>query len=188
MVFKKYLSYNIMVLDLFNLNKQVNFYNRYHKNSVNRSIHIICIPVLVWTGEVFFSYIDLNELVIESYSPNILYLCFGIVNFNGASIMSIIYTSYYLILNIKLGIIMYFILYFMQITSYYFYLYIPDVWLIAGLLHIYAWILQLLGHKIFERNRPALKDSLIQSFLTAPIFVLIEILNIYTRSTIGSNF
>ena len=43
-----------------------------------------------------------------------------------------------------------------------------------SLLFISAWILQFIGHYI-EGNRPALTDSLIQAFLVAPIFVLIDI-------------
>ena len=41
--------------------------------------------------------------------------------------------------------------------------------------HILSWIAQFGGHFYFEGNRPALTDSLIQAFLVAPIFVLIDI-------------
>ena len=160
--------------EYLDLHKQYNFYNKYHKNSINRGIHIICIPMLVWSASVIFSYIDLNVLLIEIYEPDLFYICFGIVNFNGASILATVYTSYYLILNLRLGIIMYFIFYFIQITSYYFYLYISNAWQIASILHVLSWVFQILGHTIFEKNRPAFKDNLIQSFLTAPIFILIE--------------
>ena len=133
--------------DYLNLQKQYFFYNKYHKNTVNRAIHIVCIPTLVWSATVLLSYIDLNDLLLESYElyeidePDIIYLCFGIVNFNGASVMATIYTSYYIILNLKLGIMMYFILYLMQITSYYFYLHVENAWKIAILIHIFSWIL-----------------------------------------------
>jgi uncharacterized membrane protein YGL010W len=46
----------------------------------------------------------------------------------------------------------------------------------AFLLHIVAWVLQILGHSLFENNRPAFMDNLVQSFLMAPIFVLKEVL------------
>ena len=48
--------------------------------------------------------------------------------------------------------------------------------MLAFLIHIFAWILQILGHSIFENNRPAFMDNLLQSFLMAPIFVLKELL------------
>ena len=165
-----------------NLKKQYIFYNKYHKNTINKIIHIGCIPMLVWSTTVMLSYIDLNKLILlykpyELFESYTIYLCFGIVNFNGASILATFYTSYYLILHLKLGIRMYFILYFMQITSYYFHLYVEDAWKIAILLHIFSWMLQISGHIVFEKNMPAFNEGLIQSFLTAPIFVLIEITN-----------
>jgi uncharacterized membrane protein YGL010W len=43
------------------------------------------------------------------------------------------------------------------------------------LLHIGAWVAQFIGHFYFEGNRPALTDSLVQAFLIAPMFVLIDI-------------
>ena len=161
--------------EYFDLTKQYNFYHRYHKNSINRGIHIICIPLIVWSGAVFFSYIEFNNSNIVSNIK--LYPLFGIVKFNGASIMATVYSAYYLILSLRLGIIMYFILYFTQITSYYFYLYVENAWIYAIMLHVLSWILQILGHIIFEKNRPAFKDNLVQSFLTAPIFVLIEFID-----------
>ena len=172
------------------LSKQYNFYNRYHKNYINKRIHIVCIPVLLWSGFVFLSYVNIDidvnvdklpvlscKLLLGSYEIDAIYLCFGIVDFNGASILATFYTSYYLVLNFKLGLLMYFILYFMQISSYYFYINVDNAWQIAGLAHIFAWMLQFIGHGIFEKNAPALKDNLIQSFLTAPIFVLIDVIS-----------
>ncbi|EEY54099.1 uncharacterized protein PITG_20012 [Phytophthora infestans T30-4] len=43
-------------------------------------------------------------------------------------------------------------------------------------IHATAWILQLIGHGVFERRKPALFDSLDQALITAPMFVLLEIL------------
>ena len=157
--------------EYLDLKKQYNFYNRYHKNSINRSIHIVTIPVIVWTTGVFFSYINLNV------SHPGFYPFFYIVNFNGTSIIVSCYTIYYLILNLRLGILMYFIFNFIQISSYYFYLYVENAWQYAITLHVSSWIWQILGHIIFEKNRPAFKDNLVQSFLMAPLFVLIELID-----------
>ena len=51
--------------------------------------------------------------------------------------------------------------------------------MMAFLLHIVAWVLQILGHALFENNRPAFMDNLVQSFLMAPIFVLNEVLTFF---------
>jgi hypothetical protein len=38
-----------------------------------------------------------------------------------------------------------------------------------------SWILQILGHQLFEKNTPAFMDNLYDSFLFAPYFVFLEI-------------
>ena len=38
-----------------------------------------------------------------------------------------------------------------------------------------AWVLQFIGHGVFEGRAPALFDSLAQALLTAPMFVLLEV-------------
>jgi uncharacterized membrane protein YGL010W len=49
-------------------------------------------------------------------------------------------------------------------------------WQIALPIHIIAWIIQFIGHGVFERRKPALLDSLDQAIVTAPMFVLLEVL------------
>ena len=51
--------------------------------------------------------------------------------------------------------------------------------ILALLMHLLAWILQILGHALFENNRPAFMDNLVQSFLMAPIFVLNEFITFF---------
>jgi len=41
--------------------------------------------------------------------------------------------------------------------------------------HIVAWVIQFIGHGVFEKRAPALLDSLDQALLTAPLFVLMEV-------------
>merc|ERR1712018_523520 len=50
------------------------------------------------------------------------------------------------------------------------------IWNVALTIHVVAWILQFIGHGVFEGRAPALIDSWDQAFLTAPLFVLLEIL------------
>ena len=42
--------------------------------------------------------------------------------------------------------------------------------------HIACWILQFVGHGVFEKRAPALLDNLVQAFFLAPFFVWMEIL------------
>lgn len=55
-------------------------------------------------------------------------------------------------------------------------LYGMPAWHVALPIHIAAWILQFIGHGVFERRKPALFDSLDQAIVTAPMFVLLECL------------
>ena len=41
--------------------------------------------------------------------------------------------------------------------------------------HITGWVLQFIGHGVFEGRAPALLDSLDQALITAPLFVLLEV-------------
>merc|ERR1712141_967698 len=50
------------------------------------------------------------------------------------------------------------------------------IWKVALAIHVAAWILQFIGHGVFEGRAPALIDSWDQAFLTAPLFVLLEVL------------
>jgi uncharacterized membrane protein YGL010W len=42
--------------------------------------------------------------------------------------------------------------------------------------HILSWIVQFIGHGVFEGRAPALLDNLIQAIFLAPFFVWLEIL------------
>ena len=45
-------------------------------------------------------------------------------------------------------------------------------------IHFSAWVLQFVGHYI-EGRKPALLDGLTQAFTIAPLFTVIEILNLF---------
>jgi len=47
---------------------------------------------------------------------------------------------------------------------------------VLGLFNASMWIAQFLGHGIFEGRAPALLDSWDQALITAPLFVLLEVL------------
>ncbi|KAM0332237.1 hypothetical protein ACHAQA_002513 [Verticillium albo-atrum] len=42
--------------------------------------------------------------------------------------------------------------------------------------HVVCWILQFVGHGVFERRAPALLDNLVQAIFLAPLFVWLEFL------------
>eukprot|EP00850_Spirogloea_muscicola_P003150 SM000012S25412 [mRNA] locus=s12:978549:979647:- [translate_table: standard] len=48
---------------------------------------------------------------------------------------------------------------------------------IALIVQVTSWTAQFLGHGLFEGRAPALLDNLVQAFLMAPYFVLLEVLH-----------
>ena len=47
---------------------------------------------------------------------------------------------------------------------------------ISLVMHVTGWVLQILGHLVFERRLPAFFDNILQAFLLAPLFVFMELL------------
>ena len=43
-------------------------------------------------------------------------------------------------------------------------------------IHILSWVMQFLGHGVFEGRKPALIDNLLQSVVMAPLFVWLHVL------------
>lgn len=42
--------------------------------------------------------------------------------------------------------------------------------------HIFSWLIQFVGHGVFEGRAPALLDNLVQAIFLAPFFVWLEVL------------
>lgn len=49
-------------------------------------------------------------------------------------------------------------------------------WQPALAVHVVCWILQFIGHGVYEGRAPALLDNLFQALFMAPIFVFVEVL------------
>lgn len=151
--------------DKSKLNKFQKFffdYGRYHRNPVNIIIHLIFIPIITLTFFLMFDYLSFKILDLKF---NIFYIIY------------LFWVPIYIYTDFITGFItsaMYPILYFYtkQINCEILGLsYIHSI----ILLHIFAWIIQFIGHGVFEKRKPALMDNPILMF-NAPVFVLIEIL------------
>ena len=144
-------------MNILDFETNYKFYQMYHTNLINRIIHIICIPLIVWTASIMFVNVNITKTL------------------NLSKCLLTFYSLYYLLFSFKLGIVMTFLLYLVYKYSI-IYKGRKVHFMLAFLMHIFAWILQILGHSLFENNRPAFMDNLVQSFLMAPIFVLNEFL------------
>jgi len=153
-----------------NLEKQLRFYGSYHRHPVNIGIHIIFVPILVFTGLLFSTYTPILIPLPESFQVKHLPLNLGTIG-------GLVYTILYLLLEPVAGALFAPVLlgataFMNHLTSTY--RITAAYW--SAAIHIFAWMIQIFGHGVFEGRAPAFTDNLIQAVFLAPLFVWLEIL------------
>ncbi|KAK0243201.1 hypothetical protein EDD85DRAFT_319928 [Armillaria nabsnona] len=160
-----------MVSALFDIRKQFTFYGSYHTNPINVTIHIICVPMILWTGLVMGTHVFPTWLPDIHFAIN-KYLAFDL---NFATIWAVVNLLYYYILEPTAAFI-----YTPQMTLCFLsamkFSERPDHMPIAFTVHVLCWIAQILGHVIAEKRAPALIDNILGAAVLAPFFVHLEIL------------
>ena len=139
------------------------YYEQYHTHPVNKFIHFICIPfiifsILSFTSHFYFKitrFKDDSEIIIMTVDKLIV----------------LFYNTYYITYGPRIGT-------YMMIYNSLFYLvskYISDYYLISHKknlqIFLIAFTLQFIGHFI-EGSRPAMFVGLKQTLLQAPLFNL----------------
>ena len=139
------------------LNEQYRFYEQYHRHPLNKLVHIVCIPAIIWS---FFILMNARN---HHLSLGV-YLCYMAYYIKIAPPRVWIPTlaCYYLIWWSAQG----FTLWVAPTTA----------WSVGLWVQLGSWVGQILSHKFIEGNRPAFMDGLVQSFLVAPLFVIMEAL------------
>jgi len=138
---------------LLSWDEKLDFYSKYHKHPTNILLHVIAMPNIIWTLCVFLSYIPcpiFNNMSYVVYSKYVYYY----------------YTSDKKIgknMSVFLGVLLLWSKLFMLFPNHLFY---------SFLIHLLSWGLQFAGHKYWEKNSPALKDSIVEAFTIAPVFCL----------------
>lgn len=164
--------------DRLNLEKQVTFYLSYHNNKVNQLIHLVCIWPIFVSGLVILAH---TQSLIEA--PECLTLLpFGrFLILNYSAVVTGIYMFWFIALDMFAGSFGATIVFFCYVLANY--MVIEGTTLtrvpimhVALAIQAIGWILQFVGHGVFERRAPALFDSPDQAFITAPLFVLLEVL------------
>ncbi|WP_124642462.1 MULTISPECIES: DUF962 domain-containing protein [Amniculibacterium] len=140
-------------------------YGKSHKNKINKAIHWVCVPLIFWSILGFISLIP---------TPHIFIQFMGYISV--ASLVSVLLVSiYYLLLNWKMAIIMFFVMMvfekFVYETNIFFE---RKSWLIFVSVFVITWIFQFVGHKIEGKKPSFLKD--IQFLLIGPIWLIKKIL------------
>lgn len=159
--------------------KSYHFYNKYHKNLYNKIIHYCTIPLIIFSLFCTFNYIPHTTFNLNGTSNDILkyILTFNIITW----IIIINYQILYMIFDICSSLYMFVLIYITCVlANIYYYCFDGDKSFIGIIIvfciHIISWIMQILGHKLFEKNSPAFIHGFIQAFVMAPFFVLLDLL------------
>ncbi|KAK1373363.1 Endoplasmic reticulum membrane protein-like [Heracleum sosnowskyi] len=159
--------------EIFDLEKNFAFYGAYHSNPVNIFIHMLFVWPILFTSLVLlyftppiFSKFDLfgNSLVL-----------------NIGFFLTLIYALFYVCLDIKAGSLGAFLCFACWVygSSVAQYLGFSLAWKVVLAAQLFCWTGQFIGHGVFEKRAPALLDNLIQAFIMAPFFVLLEALQMF---------
>ncbi|MGY8813661.1 MAG: Mpo1 family 2-hydroxy fatty acid dioxygenase [Gammaproteobacteria bacterium] len=141
------------------INDLLEEYGESHQHPVNKIIHWICVPLIVWSLLGFLWFVSTPSLF-NSFP----------VLINWAVLLVALSMIYYLLVSKKLAmgillifIIMLFSIYGITQTSI-------TLWKLSAVVFVLAWIGQFIGHSI-EGKRPSfLKD--IQFLLIGPLWLL----------------
>jgi len=136
-------------------------YAESHRNSTNKMIHWICVPLIFWTILGFISLIP---------SPHFCALYFGCISLISLIAIALV-TLFYLRLSLFIGFIMIFAMLLMEHFAYAVNIHFgQNSWIVYLTVFIVTWILQFLGHKIEGKKPSFLKD--LQFLLIGPIWLL----------------
>ncbi|KAI2625144.1 DUF962 domain-containing protein [Xylaria nigripes] len=153
-----------------NLEKQLTFYGAYHDNPVNVAIHMVCVPLILFSGftlgantgtliplpdAITITNLDLNLGTLAALTWGGLYVLLEPV---AGTILAIICLGAAALGNAAQS-------HDSTLTNQ-----------IALAVHIVSWLLQFVGHGAFEGRAPALLDNLVQAIFLAPLFVWLEFL------------
>ncbi|GJD09932.1 hypothetical protein Gasu2_41550 [Galdieria sulphuraria] len=163
-------------MSLFDLEEQYTFYASYHSNLVNKLVHILFVPIILWSTLVFVSFTGVLFPKAQENLVRFAPILASTFPLNGALLLASSYIFYYEVLNAKAGfpasilvtVLLFLANLFVRSVS------VKKAILWALLLNITGWIAQFIGHGVFEKRRPALLDNLIQAFATAPLFIVLE--------------
>ncbi|KAI9183966.1 hypothetical protein H9P43_003019 [Blastocladiella emersonii ATCC 22665] len=159
---------------LFDLESQFIFYGAYHKNGINKLIHIICVPLILWSLFVWLS--NTGELVPLEIVRKIPPYQGWVPEANGAFLVGLGYLLYYLCLEPIATLTYAPMMLLTFVTAGAFAAYVPNHNWFALYVHLASWAGQIVAHYVFEKRAPAFFDSVHQAFVMAPLFVWMEVL------------
>jgi len=140
-------------------------YGVYHTNKVNKIIHVIFVPLIVFSFLGFFEYFPLCDwnLPLLGLRPNVAYLLLP-------------HLIYFLYLDSLAGIMISLLYAVLLVAASKAKVYWGDSFVLFLIgLQLISWTMQFIGHGLFEGRRPAIADNILQA-VAAPFFVTMEIM------------
>ena len=135
-------------------------YGASHQNLVNKVIHWICVPVIVWTV------VALLWSIPFPFDPGI-----GVIPVNWATITLLLAQVYYFRLSFSLGLgLLLYNAFMIQLAFLVEQSATRPLWQIALAIFVIAWIGQFIGH-MFEGKRPSFFKDL-QFLLIGPAWLM----------------
>ena len=143
------------------INEWLVAYGESHKNPLNKKIHWICVPAIM------FSVVGLLFSIPHDSFPYI----YGIIQVNWDFIVIGLVITYYIRLSVSMGIGMFLISIFLILGNLAIKLYLTfELWKVSTVIFIFAWVGQFVGHKI-EGKKPSFFQD-IQFLLIGPAWLL----------------
>ncbi|XP_059445530.1 2-hydroxy-palmitic acid dioxygenase mpo1-like [Corylus avellana] len=166
-------------IGVFDLEKHFAFYGAYHRNPINIAIHMLFVwPILFTALLILYFTPSLFNL------PHIEFSLFGndvILVLNVGFLFAMIYSVFYVCLDVKAGSLAALLCVICWVASSFIasQLGFSLAWKVVLVAQLLCWTVQFIGHGIFEKRAPALLDNLVQAFVMAPFFVLLEALQMF---------
>ena len=162
----------------FDLKKQFIFYASYHNHPVNIAIHLFCIWNMVWCGLVLLHHapVFMDPPAALANIPLI-----GNLPINIGMVITLVYAVTYVVMDPIAGTLGALLVLFLNHWTWHL---VAAGDLVMGFplwqpvlaFFIFLWIVQIIGHGVFEGRAPAILGSWDQAFITAPLFVILETL------------
>ncbi|KAI4340113.1 hypothetical protein MLD38_024981 [Melastoma candidum] len=163
---------------VFDLEKHFAFYGAYHSNPINILVHTIFVWPIFFTALVPLYFTpSLCELL--SLEPQCFLAARGLF-LNLGFFVALVYAGFYVLMDRRAGFLAGLLCMACWVGSSLLARHLgPSLaWKVVLAAQILCWTGQFLGHGLFEKRAPALLDNLVQAFLMAPFFVLLEVLHI----------
>jgi uncharacterized membrane protein YGL010W len=138
----------------FDLKKSFVFYGAYHNEWRNKLIHICCVPMIYTTALQFASRVRIGPVSLSDVAAGCYALSFMKMELGAGLMYAPLIYLMHSCATTKLQ---------------------PYTKECIGI-HVVCWLLQFIGHGIFERRAPALLDNPLQAVHAAVFFVWLEVL------------